>query len=96
MFEPILMDFWHFLSAERSCINVKTEPRKYCCGRRWQIFFRTNYWGGVASILGVRLGWHGKIFWGWHAKIFRGVWQKEIGGSQIFFDILQCCENYLF
>ena len=26
------MDFWRFLSAEGSYINVETEPRKYCCG----------------------------------------------------------------
>ena len=30
MFEAIFMDFWHFLSTERSSINVETEARPYC------------------------------------------------------------------
>ena len=41
MFEPILMDFWDLLSAERSPINVETEPRAYCCGGGG-IFMRTQ------------------------------------------------------
>ena len=32
MFEVIFMDFWRFLSTERSSINVETEARPYCSG----------------------------------------------------------------
>ena len=54
------------------------------------------------------LGWGGKSFWGrWGGKYFWGevgvAWQnilwvcrkKKLGVAK-FFDILQCCQNYLF
>ena len=49
------------LRAERSHINVETEPRTYCCG------------GGVAAgDRGEKSGWGGRV-----AKRFLGVgWQK--------------------
>ena len=56
MFEVILMDFWHFfmhkcLSAERSCINIETEPRTYYCGGGGSSRGAEKYFGiGVEKI----------------------------------------------
>ena len=48
--------FWHFLSAERSYINVETKLRTYYCGGGGSKIFSGVWWqicfGGVAKIWG--------------------------------------------
>ena len=88
MFEPILMDFWEHLSAERSCINIKTGPMTFCgggCGAA------TLFEGGVANLFcnGVskigaileREEWDGKnCLVGRAAKTCLGlIWQHIFG-----------------
>ena len=66
MFESILVDcFGHFtmhiyLSAEKLCVNVESEPRTYCCGREGteQIFEsgvakKLGGWGSIFFVIGV-------------------------------------------
>ena len=73
------------LSAERSYINVETEPRTYLCG------------GGGGS-LGGQLGGVTKLFFGrWrsHGKIFF-TWVANFGGGMRCITFLGVgCQNIL-
>ena len=66
MFESILMNFQVLLSTERSCIDIETKPRTYCCGGGWQEWTEKNVWGAVANFC----GWVTKYVPWWVAKIF--------------------------
>ena len=74
MFEPILMDFLA-LSAKRTCINLETKQRTYCCGRGRQQS------GGVGSRKTFS-GWDNKtISWGWGGKtLLEDDMAKYFGG----------------
>ena len=71
-----------YLSAERSYINVETEPRTFLCG------------GWVA--VGGQLGGVTKIFWRWHsmAKYFGRGWQI-LGGVRCITFLGVGCQNIL-
>ena len=61
MFEHILMVFGLFLSAERSCTNVETEPRTYYYvgrGQKWGRWMVKLGWGGK-FLRGGKYFWHG-------------------------------------
>ena len=56
MLDPILIDFfWHFIGAERSHMNVETEPRTYRYRGRGEQIKHFGGWlvGGWQKFLGV-------------------------------------------
>ena len=79
MLDPILIDFfWHFIGAERSHMNVETEPRTY--RYRGEGGADKTFWRLVSGRVA-------KVFGGGMAKYFGGEVVKFWGGCQILLGV---------